>query len=646
MKLIKLRLNNFQSFGEVATTIELNSICFLIGPNGAGKTATLQALTRMFSIDHALRRIRQSDFHVPANQRPLQNPIPKNLWIEAEFEFPEADEADGQHAAIPAYFAHMQLNAENESPKLRIRLEASLDEDGEIEESFTYVVTVDEDDEPQEQIRVQKQDRNAIQVHYLPARRNPSDHISYAANSMLGRVLRAANWNTERDTIAGLTASISEALGENIAVSGIGDHLTSHWAALHKGAFYANPTVSFARNEIESLLRHLTVGFTPGPAEPLVDFSRLSDGQQSLLYLSLVLSVQEIGRKVLADDLEGFDIDKLRPAIFTLIAMEEPENSLSPHYLGRVVSALSDFSSNEDAQAIVATHAPSMLKRVEPEDIRYLRLSSDRQTIVKNIAMPEDGTDEYKYVREAVQAFPELYFSRLIIFGEGDSEEIVIPRLLKAKGILTDDASISVVPLGGRHVNHFWRLAHDLGIPQVTLLDLDLARHQGGWGRVRYVIKQLLKFPTIKSNLGQEHVEGIEKWDSAKEFLDDKNGQGWIKFLESAGVFFSTPLDLDFMMLRPFGEAYGVDMHEDAEEADEATIIAVLGKSHGGVSQYSVQAQSLFDDYHKRFKLGSKPSWHLKALAELDDETLNKDMPKVLERMFSQIVAKLEKLPE
>nr|WP_236616551.1 hypothetical protein [Vibrio anguillarum] len=56
-----------------------------------------------------------------------------------------------------------------------------------------------------------------------------------------------------------------------------------------------------------------------------------------MLYLSLVLSSQAIGRSVLQGD-ESFDPDKLRPPVFTLIAVEEPENSLSPLYLGRIVS--------------------------------------------------------------------------------------------------------------------------------------------------------------------------------------------------------------------------------------------------------------------------------------------------------------------
>lgn len=55
--------------------------------------------------------------------------------------------------------------------------------------------------------------------------------------------------------------------------------------------------------------------------------------------------MHQIGSDVLSGKLpDAFDIDKLRPAVFTLIALEEPENSLSPHYLGRVVRALEEFA--------------------------------------------------------------------------------------------------------------------------------------------------------------------------------------------------------------------------------------------------------------------------------------------------------------
>jgi putative ATP-dependent endonuclease of OLD family len=436
-------------------------------------------------------------------------------------------------------------------------------------------------------------------------------------------------------------------LSGNASVKGIGAQLASQWGALHKGKYYADPHVSFERNEIESLLRHLTLGFSPAHDAPTVDFSKLSDGQQSLLYLSLVLSVQAIGRKVLDGSLKGFDVERLRPAVFTLVAMEEPENSLSPHYLGRVIKALTAFSGHNDAQSIVATHSPSILRRVPPESVRYLRLNKDRATAVTSVILPGEGADEeaHKFVREAVQAFPELYFSRLVVLGEGDSEEIVLPRFLEARGLAQDDSSISVVPLSGRHVNHFWRLLHGLSIPFVTLLDLDLARHQGGWGRVRYATKQLLKFPTIKSNLSQDHVKGLAKWDADEHLLTSDNGKDWIKLLETAGVFFSSPLDLDFAMIEEFPTAYGVE-EDELEEPEEDVIVAVLGKSHGDESQYSDSQRSAFRAYHTRFKLGSKPATHLAAMAELDDAEINANMPKAIGRLLDMVSTKLAELPE
>lgn len=264
MKLTQLRISNFQSFGPTPTVIGLEAMSFLLGPNGTGKTAVLQALARLFGFDPSLRRVRRSDFHVTPAGLAKGDIGLLTLWIEAQFEFSELKKPKGKHATIPGHFAHMQLETADGIPRLRFRLAAQMDEDGDIEETMHYVVQVDADDEPVKMVAVQKHDRNAIQVHYLPARRDPTDHISYAANSLLGRALRAADWQTEREQIAGLTQDISEALAGNAAVGGIGAQLSAHWSALHKGTYYASPSVSFERNEIDNLLRHLTVGFAPG----------------------------------------------------------------------------------------------------------------------------------------------------------------------------------------------------------------------------------------------------------------------------------------------------------------------------------------------------------------------------------------------
>jgi putative ATP-dependent endonuclease of the OLD family len=192
-------------------------------------------------------------------------------------------------------------------------------------------------------------------------------------------------------------------------------------------------------------------------------------------------------------ELAGFDLAKLRPATFSLVIMEEPENRLAPHYLGRILGVLQEFCALGDAQAIITTHAPSILKRTEPGKIRHFRLDESRQSQVRSLTLPATTDEAYKYVRQAVIAYPEIYFARLVILGEGDSEEIVLPRLLRSVGLPGDDASIVVAPLGGRHVNHFWRLLGDLSIPYVTLLDLDSGRFGGGWGRVSNAATRILE---------------------------------------------------------------------------------------------------------------------------------------------------------
>jgi predicted ATP-dependent endonuclease of OLD family len=641
VKLKTLRLSNFQSFGLQPIEFELVDITYLIGPNGSGKTAVLQALCRLFAFDPSLRRILRSDFHVPFNE--AAPPAERQLWIEADFLFPELG-GDEDSSTVAPHFGHMRLDEIDGTPRVRFRLTATMGLDGDIEESMVYVLDINADGSPLTIAQVPRSERNHIHVHYLPARRDPADHIAYGANALLGRLLRAVNWDAERTVIQGLTEQISNSLAANPSINAFSTSLKTVWSALHKGNFFAAPKLTFVASEIEALLRHMSVSFTPGHDEQLVDFSRLSDGQKSMLYLSLVLSSQAIGRAVLADKDKSFDADKLRPPVFTVVAVEEPENSLSPHYLGRIVNALNSMTGDDDAQALIATHAPSMLRRVAPESIRYLRLTQERTSHVTHIQLPDAADEAHKFVREAVQAFPEVYFSRLVVLGEGDSEEIVLPRLLQAKGVPVDESAVSIAPLGGRHVNHFWRLLSELQIPYLTLLDLDVARYSAGWGRIEVVNDQLAKFEPTKV-LPKDWL--LPKWNTKETpvrthhcFGDEKTNV--FHALECRGVYFSAPLDLDFAMLVAFPDAYGVE----EDEPDEATIKAVLGKSHHEASQYSKDEQKLFNTYHQRFKLGSKPAAHIDAMAQLTDEELLADMPESLSRLADAVIAKLAGLPE
>lgn len=642
MKIRLLRIKGFQSFGPEPTTIDLDDITYVLGPNGSGKTSVLEALSRMFSPLHAQRQVRADDFHVPLDHDENDDEQP-TLWIEVEAELPEAGD-DADHPTVPIYYSHMAIESAEGPPRIRVRLTAIVAADGETEERIEYVLAEDERGEPARVATMPRSDRARIEVHYLPARRDPAEHISYTTASFIGRTLRAADWSSEREPLTDLMAEITDLLGGNDAVAIIGKQLAREWSALHAGDFFKDPSIAFGRGDLEGILRQLTVTFSPSHGVAALPFERLSDGQKSLLYISLALAWQRLARRVLSGKETSLDPHRLRPPVHTVIALEEPENSLAPQYLGRIIRQLRYACNKGDVQALVATHAPTMLRRVNPETIRFLRLNEARESTVRRIVLPENDEAASKYVREAVRAYPELYFSRLVVLGEGDSEQVVLPRVLAAAGIEEDDSSVSVVPLGGRHVNHFWRLLRELEIPYVTLLDLDSGRFQGGWGRVRNALKKINEV-SDKPPFTNSAIEGLPKWNSEHAFphferRDD--AKRLVADLERRGVFFSAPVDLDLMMLEAFPDAYAVE----PTDPDEAMIVAVLGKRHVNEDRLSDDLLDLFSDYHKKFDLRSKPATHLAALSQLSDDELLDGLPDVLLRLVERIENKLAELPE
>ncbi|MDO4230361.1 MAG: hypothetical protein Q4C98_11145 [Capnocytophaga sp.] len=176
-------------------------------------------------------------------------------------------------------------------------------------------------------------------------------------------------------------------------------------------------------------------------------------------------------------------------------------------------------------------------------------------------------------------------------------------------------------------------------------MDLDVGRFGGGWGRIKYVNDQLSQYNVIFLQ-----ADTIPKWNKSEirenHTYTDQNKQNQDIFtgLESLGVFFSYPMDLDFSMLKAYPSKF--ELKDRDELPDEKLIASVLGKSHHKSEQYSEDEQKLFSSYHHLFKLGSKPANHLQALANLTDEELLQNMPEELSRLADRVKAKLQEIPE
>lgn len=603
----------------------------------------MEALNKLFSVDHSLRFLSINDFNSSYDCKDEKN---KNLIIEAWFSF---DKPKDSELVIPPLIEHLTIDKEDGGILFRVRLEGSLTYDsnpmGDIDEDIWVVNTSDmivEDDNKQ---KLPAAIRNSIQVNYVPANRDPLLQLKYSSKAVLGRLLKAIEWvEDSQKAIEEQAAHLNVLTKSNPALNEIASAINASWASIYRGRYLSQASLNFPHANIDEILKLIQLQFNPDELGNTISVERLSDGQKSLVYFSLVKAMFDIDQKtrelLSSGNKSNFNPDKMRLPIFSMISLEEPENHLSPHYLGRIIKLVKDYAKNELCQVIISSHSSSILSRVEPEHIRHFRLDSDsKSTIVNALSLPDKTDDLSKFVKEAVKAYPEIYFSKLVIFGEGDSEEIVIPKVLELYSTEVDSHSISIVPLGGRHVNHFWRLLRTLQIPFITLLDFDIDRSGGGFGRIKYAIEQLVSFGDSGSKyISDKIISKIPRWNSETDpttfsiRYTDGAEKNIVRELEKCNVYFSSPLDIDYAMIEAFPDVFcekdvvygergpSAIKFDVAEDLDEL-IKAVLKKGNSGVRYaFSENYMKYFLWYRYRFLSNkSKPASHVRMFTKIEE---------------------------
>lgn len=648
MQLESLRLTNFRCFGAETCVISFEpQVTALIGANGSGKTAVMTALLRLIGTTADTRRVTRRDFHVPLDEK--TPPRERSLSIDAIFAFPELDEDnDGDaSASVPTYFE--QMGADDEGTlKFRLRLDAAWTDDGSdegvIAERLRAITTLEDDfDEDTDCRVVSPLDRARIQLLYIPASR---DGASQLTSFLRGRLWRAILWSQDiRDAHADSAATLNDAFADETAVKRISKALKARWQALHTGGVDASPILGPVDVRFDRFIRRIEVAFHPDESGRMRDLHELSDGQRSLFHLAMTATALDVEAKAAANP-KGFDPDALYLPALTILAFEEPENNLAPFFLSRIIRQLQDLTVSPACQAVISSHSASILARIEPEQVRHFRLEDESRTaVVSSVELPEDSEEASKFVREAVKAYPELYFASFVVLGEGSSEEVVIPRLAEAMGFPIDRSFVAVVPLGGRHVNHLWRLLRGLEIPFATLLDNDFGRSGGGWDRIKNAYKQLVAIGTPKDDIRPAGWKG--GFDKTLAGLDDTQREQaekeWLEKLQTHGVFFCNPLDLDMTMLEALPDEYRAlepGMKGPSKVGEAA--IAVLGKD-GDPDVYDTAGwDDNFHWYRYLFLGRGKPTTHMRVLSTIDDDKLARDAPDVLKSLLTYVTSALD----
>jgi len=639
MHIESLALRNFRCFGNEPVSIPINNgVTGFVGDNGAGKSAALDALKRLFSPVAAERIFRRSDVHFgPAEDS--QNVDDREMVIDVVFAFDDPDK-------LPHVFNDIFFDAGTGALKVRVVCECHYEKaeafEDDLETKIYTVRTLDPvpfgpDDERKSPLRGKA--TQFAELVYIPAHRDSMAVTRHALKNVLRRIERSADWEDDtKNQSHQFATQLEQSLNEVPAISSVVADLKSYWGQLHDGHYDADPAFSVVATDFEQLIRDLSLKFTksPGGGQRLIE--ELSEGQVSLLYFALSATLHSLIWRMdeaAPESLEGFKALDFVPAALTIFALEEPENHLAPFYLPRLIALLERLNKTGSAQSFVTSHSTSILRRIPPVNVRYLRLSRETLTsTAKEIPLPAAGTDERSFLHQVILANPEIYFARLVIVGEGDSEKIVIPRVAEASGVPLDPSFVAFVPIGGRHAQHLWRLLAGLDIPHLTLLDFDLGRYQAGMGRVRNAMTWL-DAAGVNVNTETPLPSNVD--------LDAGTALGWTHCLRTVGVYYSSYLDLDMMMIQSYPDAYAPREPYDSEKHDaksEKISASVFGDSGPGNSElehigegYSLQALYA---YNALFKSNAKPASHFDGLSKLSNEQIRANCPEPLQALIAR----------
>ncbi len=674
-----MKLWNFRSFASSNSDLEPflgpQSIDFtlepetsvFIGRNGAGKSALIHALLRLFGETRDERSVQPSDFFVPPNERLETYPL-RQLYIEAVLRFPElAAEGGDAEKTVPPAFRHMVVESEGAPPYVRMRLEASWQLagtlDGIVEEALYWILGDGEvpfgEGDPLIKKKVSVSERGHVLVRYIPASRDITALTQLTVRSLGRSLMKAIKWE-KKEEIDALIAKASAELDQETALKRVNTAINACWSQLNTAETGTIARLSVLAPDLQQIVRSATIMLNPSATGRPMGVEELSDGQRSLFHFALVKALLDLRLELEGEIASGanppFQPEFARAPALTIFAFEEPENHLSPFFLSRLLTELARLTGTTRVQGVVTSHAPAIVGRIEPTAVRHVRrVHATGISHVAKLALPTADADAAKFVREAVRAHPEIYFARHAIFGEGPSEEIVIPRLAEAHGIPIDRSFVAIVPIGGRHIQHFWRLVEQLGIPHTTLLDLDLGRSTGDDLQFKAAAKALQN----SSRVLQEHeAKNVAAALTNARPVVPEGGNVDVDFLtkwstafEGQGIFMSGPLDLDMLMLSSFQTAYkklpdGATGPQNAEDLarQEAAGKRVLGEGGLGLAAYvDLPERALFPWYAYLF-LGArgKPAVHLAALGELDEFDIEIGCPPVLYRLIKHVQASLE----
>lgn len=462
MYLSELRIWNFRKYGysdliqEPAIIINFKQgLNVLIGENDSGKTAIIDAIKFILGTkSHDNLKIKEKDFYVSS-----KGERSKELKIECIFKELSEDEAGS--------FLEW-INFDNKGNiELQVRFIGKI-KDNRI---VTYTVAGISD------LDTRFDACELLRATYLKPLRDAENELSQGYHSRLAQIL------TNHPLFKKETEEQEHTLEKyfRLANEKVENYFKTETLEIDD-TFDIKEGENGAKEITERLNTTLEKFMGIGFKEKSYD-SNVSISKNQLSYilkkLSLAIAENQVGlgslnQLFIALELLLFDIENR----YNITLIEELEAHLHPQAQLRVVEFLQEKMLNENLQFIISTHSITLASKIQLDN---LILCKDKKAYSLGKEYTKLSAGDYKFLERFLDATKaNLFFSKGVIFVEGDAENLLMPVIAKLINLPLEKYGVSVVNVGSlafmRYTNIYKRSQEDLVIetPLAIVTDLDI----------------------------------------------------------------------------------------------------------------------------------------------------------------------------
>lgn len=211
-------------------------------------------------------------------------------------------------------------------------------------------------------------------------------------------------------------------------------------------------------------------------------------------------------------------------SFFALLAIEEPEAHLHPNAQKKIFRQIDGIT----CQKVISTHSPYIAASTNLDQIRNF-YKKDKNVACGQIYMNQLGTEDIRKIkRHVINTRGEIFFSKAVVFFEGDTEEQALPIFgEKFFGGNCMELGIDFIGVGGAgNYLPFLRITHSMEIPWFIFSD--------GEDKIKKDLKKTLETLLGEANIDLSTQNNIIILDNGCNFESSLIYDGYESEIEAA----------------------------------------------------------------------------------------------------------------